>query len=150
MCPADDAAGTAHRLALHVILRYRVDVPGWILLNIAASRCIGQSVAAETLSSSAGLPFLEQVAPDGLTRFHAATVPGGELEVSYRAEVVLSVDRFSDEWSPHEATLVELPAAVVGYLYPSRYCESDKLVRYAAQEFGQISVGHSRVMAICN
>jgi hypothetical protein len=150
MPPEDDIAATAHRFALRVALRYRVEVPGWILLNIAASRCLGQSVGGETLSGSAGLSFVEQVAPDGLTRFHGATVPAGDFEVIYRAEVVRTVAGFTDDWSPHEAILVELPAAVARYLYPSRYCESDKLVRYAAQEFGMLSVGHSRVMAICN
>ena len=31
-----------------------------------------------------------------------------------------------------------LPADVVAYLYPSRYCESDKLVRLAQHEFGRL------------
>ena len=43
-----------------------------------------------------------------------------------------------------------LPADVVPYLYPSRYCEADILVRLAQHEFGKLQPGFSRVTAICN
>ena len=46
-----------------------------------------------------------------------------------------------------------VPAAIpseVTYLYPGRYCESDKLVRLAQHEFGKLQHGFSRVTAICN
>ena len=43
-----------------------------------------------------------------------------------------------------------LPADVVPYLYPSRYCEADKLVRLARHEFRTLQPGFSRVTAICN
>lgn len=142
--------GTTHRFAIHAVLRYRVRVPGWILLNVAASRCAGQSVTRESISNSAGLPFLEQTAPDGLTRLHGTSVPEGDFEVVYDAEVDRFVTDFAGSWEPHEASLIELPASVAGYLYPSRYCESDKLVRLAALEFGSLTTGHSRVAAICN
>lgn len=141
---------TSHRFAIRATLRYQVSIPGWILLNIAASRCAGQIVADEYLANSAGVPFVEQVAPDGLSRFHGASVPAGEFEVTYRSEVARTVSDFADLWEPPEASLIDLPAAVARYLYPSRYCESDKLVRFAAREFGLLSPGHSRVVAICN
>ena len=41
-----------------------------------------------------------------------------------------------------ESLLIDLPADVVRYLYPSRYCESDKLVRLAAKQFGDLPPGH--------
>jgi transglutaminase-like putative cysteine protease len=43
-----------------------------------------------------------------------------------------------------------LPADVVPYLYPSRYCEADKLVRLTQHEFSKLQPGFSRVTAICN
>jgi transglutaminase-like putative cysteine protease len=36
------------------------------------------------------------------------------------------------------------------YLYPSRYCQSDLLLRFALTEFGHLFPGYSRVTAICN
>jgi len=38
----------------------------------------------------------------------------------------------------------------LAYLNPSRYCESDKLFRFAGEEFGHLLPGYSRVTAICN
>lgn len=139
-----------HHFTIRAALRYRVWAPGWLLLNIAASRCAGQQVTEETLTNSEGQPFVEQVGPDNLTRFHAVNVATGECEVIYEAEVVRTVSDFAGSWEPREVSLVELPPAVARYLYPSRYCESDKLVRFAAKEFGGLSPGHSRVVAICN
>lgn len=141
---------TTHRFSIHVALRYRVSVPGWILLNLAASRCAGQSVAGEVLANNAGLAFVERVAPDGLTRFHGLDVPAGDFEVTYNAEVARAISDFTGPWQPPETSLVALPAPAARYLYPSRYCESDKLVRFAAKEFGNLTPGHSRVAAICN
>ncbi|MEO8882719.1 MAG: transglutaminase family protein, partial [Devosia sp.] len=36
------------------------------------------------------------------------------------------------------------------YLYPSRYCQSDRLARFVIREFGQLPPGHQRVTEICN
>ena len=44
--------------------------------------------------------------------------------------------------------MAQLPAATLGYLYPSRYCQSDRLGRLAMREFGQSWQGYSRVQGI--
>jgi len=36
----------------------------------------------------------------------------------------------------------------MGYIYPSRYCQSDRLVKLAINEFGTLWQGHARVQAI--
>ena len=52
---------------------------------------------------------------------------------------------------PHvEIPFVELPGEVLGYLHPSRYCQSDLLGRFAQQTFGQLAPGFDRVTGICN
>ena len=40
-----------------------------------------------------------------------------------------------------------LPLEVMPYVYPSRYCQSDRLLN-AANEFGALWEGYSRVLAI--
>ena len=47
-----------------------------------------------------------------------------------------------------EVPVARLPAQVLGYIYPSRYCQSDRLHRMAMLEFGQRRQGYSRVQAI--
>ncbi|HEY2343444.1 MAG TPA: transglutaminase family protein, partial [Chthoniobacteraceae bacterium] len=44
----------------------------------------------------------------------------------------------------------ELPPEVLRYTLPSRYCDSDKLLDFAFQQFGQVPHGLTRVQAICD
>lgn len=104
----------------------------------------------ESLVNNHGLDFNEKVGLDGSTRFHGVKAPIGPLTICYEATLERTNEVFKDAWTPWEANLVELPSAVAPFLYPSRYCESDKLTRLAAKEFGRLSPGHSRVAAICN
>jgi hypothetical protein len=139
-----------HKFRVRTELHYNVLQDGWLMLNIGAAQCAGQRVVEEKLTNNIGGNFKEQFAADGSTRFHGISVPAGQLDINYDLVVNRLEDTFSGPWSPWEVSLVDLPAEVVPYLYPSRYCESDKLTRFAAQEFGHLSPGHSRVAAICN
>jgi len=141
---------STHRFSVRTTLRYQVQTSGWLLFNVAIGQCPGQRLTSESLTNSAGLKFSEQIAPDGMTRFHGVSVDPGYWELNYQAEVERIEQDFSESWEPREASLVELPSEVTRYLYPSRYCESDKLVRLAAKQFGGLLPGHSRVAAICN
>jgi transglutaminase-like putative cysteine protease len=49
-----------------------------------------------------------------------------------------------------ETQLPALPPEVLPYVNPSRYCESDRLIRLVNQEFGELLPGYSRVTAVCN
>lgn len=139
-----------HRFAIQASLQYHVLLEGWLLLNVCAGKCGAQEVVSESLTNSAGREFQETSAPDGITRFHGISVPTGALEICYQAEVTRCETAFGGSWEPWEDSLVDLLATVARYLYPSRYCESDKLVRFAMKEFGGLSSGHSRVASICN
>jgi transglutaminase-like putative cysteine protease len=44
--------------------------------------------------------------------------------------------------------VANLPGSVLHYIYPSRYCQSDRLQRLAVKEFGHLWQGYSRVQAI--
>ena len=44
----------------------------------------------------------------------------------------------------------ELPAELLRYTLPSRYCDSDKLFNFAWKHFGEIANGHERVQATCD
>lgn len=44
----------------------------------------------------------------------------------------------------------QLPSELLRYTLPSRYCDSDKLMNFAWNQFGQIPHGLPRVQAICD
>jgi len=138
-----------HRFSVQTRLSYQFLQDGWLLLNVAAIRNLTQTIVHEELTNSLDADFVEKGTLLGGTRFHGLSVPAGPLEVSYTAEVEKQVE-LVEAADPPEAPLVALPPEVVRYLYPSRYCESDKLTRFAAKEFGFFQPGHERVAGICN
>ncbi|MFZ0105343.1 MAG: transglutaminase family protein, partial [Thiobacillus sp.] len=71
----------------------------------------------------------------------------GPLKVSYQAEVDIRHHVGRPE-KIGEMPVAELPTEVLAYLYPSRYCESDKLQQLANQTFGHLPPGYRRVEGI--
>ena len=47
-----------------------------------------------------------------------------------------------------ECPIARMPPEALAFIYPSRYCESDRLRRFAAREFGHLRPGYWRVQAI--
>ena len=141
---------TIHRFSIHATLRYHLTQEGWLLLNMAAIECPSQRVVRENIRNDRGLPFRDYFAPRGTTRLHGIAAPAGNLEITYEAEVEREISKPAKKPDLSEVLLLDLPPDIVRYLYPSRYCESDKLVRFAAKQFGNLPPGHERVAGICN
>lgn len=47
-----------------------------------------------------------------------------------------------------EVPIAQLPPEVLPYIYPIRYCQSDRLHKFATQEFERLRQGYWRVQAI--
>jgi len=121
------------------------------LFHIAAMKNPHQNIVSESLevSPQSNVQAMKRQAGGG-NRLHRLVVPGGStLTVSYQARVELS-QHHADPSNLPEADFAELPASVLPYLNPSRYCESDRLMRFAWEEFGQLQPGYTRVQAIVN
>jgi len=130
-------------------LRYEIASPATLLLNLSVALNAHQTTTDESLEIQ---PFQKAeecaVGPLG-NRLLRLSVDPGQLSIDYRATVELYADEVDSTDIP-EAVYEDLPADVLSYLNPSRYCESDKLFRFASEEFGQLAAGYSRVTAICN
>lgn len=77
-------------------------------------------------------------------------IPGpgqGYLDVNYEATVALSHDDVAPD-TVFEVPVSQLPDQVLPYLYPSRYCQSDRLTQLAMELFGQMPKGYRRIEAI--
>lgn len=136
------------RLELQVDLNYQVDGYGAdFLFNVHAAHTPSQVIANErlTLSQDIEAPlYTEPATGNRCMRLHALP---GELALSYTATVDLT-HHFADPKTILEVPVSELPPDVIGYLFPSRYCQSDRLLRLAANEFGGLTQNYSRVQAI--
>lgn len=137
------------RIEVGCRLNYVVRSPAVFLLNVSVARNSHQIVSSEVLEV---YPFqaAEECEVGGLgNRIVRLNAPPGELTIHYQATVELQADAV-DSTNVCEMNYEQLPADVLSYLNPSRYCESDKLYRFAFEEFGQLLPGYSRVTAICN
>ena len=131
------------------VLGYRVTAPTPFVFNIQASRFPGQVIVSETLTLQPALPTETWVMPESGNRYLRLIAPPGGFTVTYAAKVRLDhpvepVDQV------HEVPPGDLPMAVLTHLYPSRYCQSDRLERFARRHFGGLPPGYQRVAAICN
>ncbi|QDV67731.1 Transglutaminase-like superfamily protein [Rosistilla carotiformis] len=130
-------------------LQYNVLTPTSFLLNISATMNFHQTVRNERIDVAPFQPLEQcQIGPLGNRLFRLVGQPG-PLSISYQAEVDLRADEV-DANNVCESKYSSLPPEVLIFLNPSRYCESDKLGRFAMEEFGWLLPGYSRVTAVCN
>lgn len=138
------------RMQFSMELDYDIDAPGCdMILSIQAARTRQQTVVSESLTLSQPLTQKNYVAAATYTRHLRLQADAGALTVRYDATVDLN--HFHAEHDQiGEIHIADLPGEVLQYIYPSRYCPSDRLLRLAGKEFGDLSPGYSRVQAICD
>ncbi|WP_341915393.1 transglutaminase family protein [Polaromonas sp. YR568] len=136
------------RLKFSIELNYQVADAGCdFIFNIHAAHTPEQAVVSETLGISQVLQpefYTDAVSRNRYLKFRALP---GPLTVSYGATVDIR-HHVAQPDQVAEVGVLQLPGAVLPYLYPSRYCQSDRLHRLAVKEFGQLRQGYSRVQAI--
>jgi len=128
-------------------LGYQVESPTSFLFQIAVAENEHQTIERESIVVEPSIPL--EICNTGLlgNRSHRLLAQPGQITVRYRATIRLdqkTTPRASLGETPH----ARLPPDVLPFLNPSRYCESDKLLKLAFDEFGQIQPGHGRVAAV--
>jgi len=136
------------RIDLQIGLGYRIESPGAdFIFNIHPAHTPCQSVSAEELWLSQPIRPDIQTDPISGNRYLRLQALPGDLQLSYRATVELRHHR-AEPAQLQEIPIQRLPLEALGYVYPSRYCESDKLLRLAMKQFGHLAPGYPRVQAI--
>jgi len=136
------------RLKLSLELDYDISDPGCdFIFNIHAAHTARQQVVEEALTLSQNVLPKVETDPATLNRYMRVKAFAGPLKVAYSATVDLS-HHFAQPSQIAEVPVARLPAQVLSYIYPSRYCQSDRLHRLAMREFGQRWQGYSRVQEI--
>jgi transglutaminase-like putative cysteine protease len=78
------------------------------------------------------------------------SLPPGRTTI--RHDVFIAVPTTTDDhWLIDQPVQVpDVPPQFLRYTLPSRYCDSDRLMTFSAQQFGQFAEGLPRVQAICD
>jgi transglutaminase-like putative cysteine protease len=133
------------KLSIEAELVYDFASDTQIIANLEASRASDQIVLSESLDIQPPAQALSDTTPYGDRRIRASL--SGEVAIRYRAVVennlrqLLPPSGCQHVWS-------DLPGEVLPFLLPSRFCPSDKFMRFAQREFGGAGDGVARVMAI--
>jgi transglutaminase-like putative cysteine protease len=129
-------------------LEYAVRFPSTLMLNIHAQRSASQSVVNERFNIEPAVPFEEFVAQGSENRFiRLKTGKAKKLTVTYEASVECQFNLLAAR-KISAVPVAELDRDALPYLFPSRYCQSDKLGRLAWDLFGDIEHPYQKVTAI--
>jgi transglutaminase-like putative cysteine protease len=138
------------RIQFAIDLHYELNFPGAdFVFNIHAAPTASQRIVSESLFVSQAVPTTIQADPLTHARYLRLTAPAGPLHVSYQALVDID-HHIGNPDLIQETPVAQLPLSVLGYIYPSRYCQSDRLGALSMSEFGHLTKGYRRVEAIRN
>jgi transglutaminase-like putative cysteine protease len=130
-------------------IQYYALLPSTLVLNIHALRASHQVVMNEVLTVTPSIKVEKIKSGSKLNRFFRLEVEQGvDFTVSYQATVDTSFKLLDQEKGPIGTSIRSLDGEVLPYLFPSRYCQSDKLQRLAHNQFGHIENAYLQVIAI--
>jgi len=129
-------------------LEYEAEFPSTLILNIHAQRNAAQVVLDEQLSIEPRVKVAEFTLEGTGNRFlRLETGEHKKLAISYSASVDCDFQTYR-AGTVEPTPVAELSASTIPYLFPSRYCQSDRLSRLAWDLFGKIENPHEKVVAI--
>jgi len=141
------ASSLTVRVGCHIV--YETSTPTAILIMLKPHPEGTHQVRQQALTFSPHLATQEFNDVHGNLTHRAELQPGRNV---LHHDALVTVSSLPDNHDrPGPAMLIkQLPPAVLRYTLPSRYCDSDKLLNFAWQQFGQVTNGVDRIYAICN
>ncbi len=130
-------------------LAYDVERRTSFAFSIVAARTPHQTVTSESIEVEPAVAHELVTYGRGSHQLVRLEADPGPLDVRYRATVEIDATKH-DPASLEELPFGDLPAELLPFLNPSRYCESDKLADFAWRHFGHVMAGYSRVQTISN
>lgn len=129
-------------------VEYEVHNESTIILNIHALQTTHQTVIEETFSTTPYIKAEELLSDHGENRFMRLEIPDScILNIEYSAIVDTTFELIGFE-ALTDVPISRMDPYILPYLYPSRYCQSDKLYRLANNKFGNIGNAYERVLAL--
>jgi transglutaminase-like putative cysteine protease len=137
------------RFSISTTLDYQVTAPTTMILNIEAMASPQQQLVTSEFKVTPFVAAEMNQALESANAYRRLVLPPGDYRIAYRGEVETAPHMAAPAGIP-EVPVARLPFEAMPYLYPSRYCQSDRLARFAIREFGRLAPGHQRVTALCN
>ena len=137
------------KFKIHSSLSYQVNAPTTFIFNIHALKTPSQTVLEEQIWVNPYMSLDEYASHDESCRFTRIKVDEPmTFTIDYSATVDMQHKIIDEGNSEGIVDLVELDSYIATFLYPSRYCQSDKLMKFAYKEFGSYRSVYEQVSAI--
>ena len=130
-------------------LEYVAKFPSTLILNIQAQRNASQVILDEQLTVEPRIKVAEFTDATDNRFLRLETGEHKTFALHYTASVDCDVQTYR-AGAVEPTPVAELSASTIPYLFPSRYCQSDRLSRLAWDLFGAIDNPHEKVVAICD
>ncbi len=127
------------RLNIDVKLDYHFPEAADVLLAVEVAQMPDQILAEDLLTVDGAGPLTPVAGEDGTGRRTWLTAQGA-FRATYRATLDVIRSPVSIDTLPIRPR-AELPAEAIAYLWPSRYCESDKFEAFVERHFGAFHDG---------
>ncbi len=128
-------------------MEYTASAPGTLILNIHAQRTQHQTIISENFTIE---PYIktEEISYQNNNRLLRVEIEQQQnIKMKYEA-VVDTCYEIKELSQVDETPVAQMDPGVLKYLYPSRYCQSDKLYRLAHNLFGYIDHPFDKVIAL--
>jgi transglutaminase-like putative cysteine protease len=135
------------RVGCHIV--YETSAPTAILLVLRPRNDGNQRVRQQQLTFTPRLSSSQFKDLHGNLTDRTVLQPGENV---IHHDALVSVSHLPDnpERPGAPTPVYQLPPETLRYTLPSRYCDSDKLLNFAWNQFGQVENGFARVQAICD
>lgn len=137
------------KLQVQCELNFQVHSYATSIVSFLALKAARQKVLEETLLVPADIRVEEL---DPLSEAHRFVRLEVRKETSFTLSYTATVETFYEQIHNIQEVapvlVAQMPAAVIPYLLPSRYCQSDHLLRFAQHRFGRIENDFLKVRAI--
>ncbi len=150
MTPSTCASGHTQPVVFRVrcMLEYEIRSPATLLFNFRVRSSLAQRIRNESLVLSPEIDTELIVTEPDSNRFDRLRITDDtSLTLNYEAEVEAEF-QFLESDCLRKVSPAHLDQAHLQYLLPSRYCESDRLGRFAWQKFGAIRDAYDQVLEI--
>jgi transglutaminase-like putative cysteine protease len=130
-------------------LSYQVFSPTTFVFNIHAAKTAGQFIIEESFETTPQLYFEAFSLNNSEARFIRIEIATpGSFTITYHALVDVQYRIIEETNLSAAVPIMELHPETIPYLFPSRHCQSDKLMKLAHKEFGNAGNAYAQVNAI--
>jgi transglutaminase-like putative cysteine protease len=129
-------------------MEYTANTAGTLILNVHALRSPNQTIIKESFDIEPYIKVEELLTIQSENRLVRFEIPEpGNIKLTYSATVD-NCCTVTDHTNRNEVSVAHLDHSILPYLYPSRYCQSDKLYRLANNLFGHLKHPFEQVMEL--